>query len=120
VSVYACEALETDAMKTLIAAVALTLSASAAMAEAPCENPVAQACQKACAVMGAKYVLSVRRKDAQPAARVQAVRVDSAEDNTGSLERAQHLARIAGLSLDYIDGLTLSQSKAAIAAYCPR
>jgi hypothetical protein len=49
-------------MKTLVAAVTLILSASAAMAEAPCQNPVAPECQKACAVMGAKYVLAMRNQ----------------------------------------------------------
>ena len=44
-------------MNPLIPATVLLLSASAAMADAPCENPVAPVCQKACAVMGAKYVL---------------------------------------------------------------
>ena len=46
-------------MKILIAALSLALTASAAMAEAQCENPRAEPCRKACAVMGAKFVLSI-------------------------------------------------------------
>jgi hypothetical protein len=45
-------------MKPLIPAIALILSASAALADAPCEDPSAQLCQKACAVMAAKFVLA--------------------------------------------------------------
>jgi hypothetical protein len=47
---------------------------------------------------------------------VQTVRDDADEP----LANAQHLSRIAGLSLDYIDGLTMRQVNGAIAAYCPR
>jgi hypothetical protein len=107
---------ETDVMKTLVAATALLLSASAAMAEAPCQNPVAPSCQKACAVVGAKYVLAIRERSLQAGAHVQTVRADAGEP----LASAQHLARLADLSLDYIDGLTVRQINGAIAAYCPR
>lgn len=68
-------------MKTLISAVALILSASTAMAEAPCQNPVAPACQKACAVMGAKYILLIRERSLATTVQVQ-------NDNSGSLENA--------------------------------
>lgn len=105
-------------MRTLLAATALLLSASAAMAEAPCENPAAQICQKACAAMGAKYVLLLRER--QLGAQVQPVRAGDPLDRTGSLENAERLARLAGLSLDYIDGLPAGQISRAIAAYCPR
>ncbi len=107
-------------MKTLVAATALLLSASAAMAEAPCQNPVASDCQKACAMIGAKYILSMREQSLPPGAHFQTVRAEEPADNPGSLENAQRLARIAGLTLDYIDGMTWPQSKAAIAAYCPQ
>ena len=107
-------------MKTLMAAVTLFLSASAAMAEAPCQNPVAPACQKACAAMGAKYVLSMRQQNLQSHMPVRAIRVGDSEDNAGSLENAERLARLAGLSRDYIDGLTAREISGAIAAYCPR
>jgi len=105
-------------MKTLLTAAALLLTASAAMAEAPCENPTAQICQKACAVMGAKYMLSVREQ--QLPARVRSVRAGDPLDQTGSFENAERLARFAGLSLDYIDGLPVEQISRAVATYCPR
>jgi hypothetical protein len=111
--------METDVMKTLIAAVSLILSASAAMAEAPCQDPVTIPCQKACAVMGAKYVLSMREQSLQANVQVKAVRVGNPLDR-GDLAAAQRLASFAGLSLDYIDGLTTQQINGAIAAYCPR
>jgi hypothetical protein len=103
-------------VKTLISAMVLLLSASAAMAEAPCQNPVATACQKACAVMGAKYVLAMREQNLQAGARIQIVRADAEKP----LASAQHLARFADLSLDYIDGLTVREISGAIAAYCPK
>jgi hypothetical protein len=103
---------ETKIMRTLISAVALLLSTATGMAEAPCENPVAPACQKACAVMGAKYVLSIREQSLPTPPRVQI-------GNAGSLESAQRLARFAGLPLLYIDGLTVPQIKRGIALYCP-
>jgi len=86
------------------------------MADAPCQNPVVPACQKACAVMGAKYVLAMRERTLQAGIRVQTVRADAGEP----LANAQYLARFAGLSIDYIDGLTVRQINGAIAAYCPR
>ena len=106
-------------MKTLMAAVTLILSASAAMAEAPCQNPISLPCQKACAVMGAKYVLSIREQNLQTGVQVKAVRAGNPFDR-GDLAAAQRLASFAGLSLDYIDGLTMQQINGAIAAYCPR
>ena len=107
-------------MKMLIAAATFILSASAAMAEVPCQSPVASDCQKACAMIGAKYILSMREQSLQTGAHLQMVRAEEPADNPGSLENAQRLARIAGLTLDYIDGMTWPQGKAAIAAYCPR
>ena len=104
---------EPGIMKTLIAIVALLLSASTAVAEAPCENPVTPACQKACAVMGAKYVLLKHEPNLLTTARVQT-------DNVGSLDIAQRLVRFAGLSLPYIASLTVQQINGAITLSCPR
>lgn len=104
---------ETEIMKTLIAVVALLLSASTAVAEAPCENPVTLACRQGCAVMGAKYVLMMREPNLLTTVRVQT-------DNVGPLENAQRLARFAGLSLPYIASLTMQQINGAIAFSCPR
>jgi hypothetical protein len=104
---------ETEIMKTLISVAALLLSASTAMAEAPCENPVTPACRQACAAMGAKYVLLMREPNLLTAVRVQA-------DNVGSLDNTQRLARFAGLSLPYIASLTVQQINGAIALSCPR
>ena len=107
------EAKGNQIMKTLISVVALLLSISTAVAEAPCENPVTLACRQACAVMGAKYVLLMREPNLLTTVRVQT-------DNVGSLDNAQRLARFAGLSLPYIAGLTVQQINAAIASSCPR
>jgi hypothetical protein len=103
-------------MKTLIAAVTLVLSASAAMAEAPCQSPVAPECQKACAVMGAKYVLWSRDRDLPAGAQLQTV----SDDGQNPLAAAQRLAGYTGLSLDYIGGLPMQQVKQAVETYCPR
>jgi hypothetical protein len=100
-------------MKTLISVVALLLSASTAVAEAPCENPVTLACRQACAVMGAKHVLSMREPNPLTTVRVQT-------DDVGSLDSAQRLARFAGLSLPYIARLTVQKINGAIASSCPR
>ena len=100
-------------MKALISVVALLLSASTAVAEAPCENPVTLACRQACAVMGAKYVLLMRESNLPTTVRVHT-------DNVGSLDNAQRLARFAGLSLPYIASLTVQQINGAIALSCPR
>jgi hypothetical protein len=107
-------------MKTLIAAATLILSVSAAMAQAPCEAPRAPACQKACAVMGAKFVLSMRDRSRGTRAPVQAVRMIDPVDSDPSLASAQRLASFAGLSLDYIDALTVQQISRAIVTYCPK
>jgi hypothetical protein len=107
-------------MKPLLAALALILSASAALADAPCENPSTQLCQKACAVMAAKLVIATHPRSHSAATPVRAAWADNSDDNPGSAENAQRLAGIAGLSLDYINGLTLQQSKAAVVAYCPK
>jgi hypothetical protein len=112
-------------MKILMAAVILVLGASTAVAEAPCQNPLTPPCQRACAIMGAKYVLLMRQQTQQTPARVQTVRagnpaaIDPAGPETGNpLEVAQRLARIAGLSLQYIDGMKLQEIKGAIAESC--
>ena len=102
-------------MKMLMAAAVLVLSTSAAMAEAPCQNPVLLSCQKACAAMGAKLVLTTRKQNMS----VRPVRASDA-DSFGTLEDAERLARLSGLSLAYIDGLTVREVRAAIAGYCPR
>jgi hypothetical protein len=41
-------------------------------------------------------------------------------DKVGSIEKAQRLARLAGLSLHYIDNLTVPQINRALAIFCPR
>jgi hypothetical protein len=104
---------ETEIMKALISVVALLLSASTAVAEAPCENPATLACRQACAVMGAKYVLLMREPNLPTTVRLQT-------DNVGSLDNAQRLARFAGLSLPYIASLTVQQINGPIALSCPR
>jgi hypothetical protein len=104
---------ETEIMKTLISVVALLLSASTAVAEAPCKNPVTLACRQTCAVMGAKYVLLMRDPNLPTTVPVQT-------DNVGSLDNAERLARFAGLSLPYIASLTVQQIHGAIALSCPR
>jgi len=100
-------------MKTLIVAVALILVASIAMAEAPCQNPVAPVCRKSCAVIGAKFILTMREQTLTTPVREQ-------NDKVGSIEKAQRLARLAGLSLYYIDNLTVPQINRALAIFCPR
>lgn len=107
-------------MKPLIPALAFILSASAALAEAPCENPSTQLCQKACAVLATKFVLAAHPQNHSAATPVRAAWGDNSDDNPGSAEIAQRLAGIAGLSLDYINALPLQQSKAAVVAYCPK
>ena len=103
-------------MKTLVAAVVLILSASAAMAEAPCQSPAAVECQKACAVMGAKYVLWRRERDLPAGAPLQTVSATS----ENPLAAARQLAGLAGLSLDYVDALSMQQVRQAVETYCPR
>jgi hypothetical protein len=114
--VRALWAKETDVMKMLVAAVTLILSASAAMAEAPCENPVSPPCEKACAAMGAKYVLWRREQDRPGVAQLQTVSANS----ESPLAAAHRLAGIAGLSLDYVDALSMRQVSQAVETYCPR
>ena len=63
--------------------------------------------------MGAKLVLSMCGQS------VQQVRSGGTND-VGSPDSARRLARLSGLSLDYIDGLTLRQIGDAVAASCPR
>ena len=103
-------------MKMLVAAVTLMLSASAAIAEAPCQSPVGLECQKACAVMGAKYVLWRREQDRPAAAQLQTVSASS--DNP--LAAARRLASLAGLSIDYVDNLSMGEVRQAVEASCPR
>jgi hypothetical protein len=64
--------------------------------------------------MGAKYVLSRR----QQSLAVRAIPVGDANDSV--LAAAQQLARFAGFTLDYIDGLTVPQISRDIVAYCPK
>ena len=74
-------------MKTLLAAATLILSASAAMAGAPCENPSAELCQKACAVMAAKFVLATHPQ--RPAVIAQkpfvGIKIDRIQDFAGGM-----------------------------------
>jgi hypothetical protein len=110
--------METDVMKTLIAAVTLLLTALPALAGAPCQNPLTPSCQKACAVMGAKFVLAARPQSLLTP--VQTVRANDTLDAGGAMDNARRLARLAGVSLDYIDGMTLQEINGAIAASCRR
>jgi len=110
--------METDAMKTLIAAITLMLAASAAMAAAPCQNPLTLPCQKACAAMGVKFVLSMREQTL--GTRVRTVHVGDTRETVEAMASAQQLARFAGLSLQYIDGMTLHDVSRAVDAYCAR
>ena len=103
-------------MKVLVATVTLILSASAAMAEAPCQSPLGAECQKACAVMGAKYVLWRREQDRSAAAQLQTVSASS--DNP--LAAARRLASFADLSIDYVDHLSMREVRQAVEASCPR
>lgn len=103
-------------MKTPMAAMALLLSASAAMAEAPCQSPVGLECQKACAVMGAKYVLWRREQDRPAAVQLQTVSANS----DSPLAAARRLAGFAGLSIDYVDNLSMRAVRQAVEATCPR
>ncbi|MBV9554652.1 MAG: hypothetical protein JO032_17865 [Alphaproteobacteria bacterium] len=98
-------------MRTIAAVAALILSASAAMAEAPCENPLAPPCQKACAALGAKLILATRRAGVQPV---------SAADGAGTMGGALHLARRSGRSVDYIEGVPFPRLREAVRASCPR
>ena len=101
-------------MKTLIAALMIALTASSAMAEAPCESPPTLPCQKACAAMGAKFVMSMRQ-DRQNAINVVK---SSATYSAGMVERARHLAGFAGVSLQDIDRMTLHDLAGAVGEYC--
>jgi hypothetical protein len=98
-------------MKTIAAAAALFLSASAALAEAPCENPVAPPCQKACAAMAAKLVLATRRPSLQPVSTGDA-------DAVGTTEGVQKLARLSGLTIDELERMPLSGLRRAVVSYC--
>ena len=115
-------------MKTLIAALTLALTASTAMAEAQCENPRAEPCRKACAVMGAKFVLSMREQALEMRAAARAAQTERPTptklglisfdtDQTGA--GARRLAYFAGLSLHYIDGMTFQEIRRAVDEYCP-
>lgn len=106
-------------MKTLMAAVSLLLSASAALAGAPCQNPAVPACETACAALGAKLALSLRQQGAMPGGQVQKIGTGKSLDDDG-FAGAQRLAHLARLSLDYIGGMTVQQARGAVAAYCPK
>lgn len=118
-------ATEISDMKTLTAAAALILSATTAMAEAPCQNPRTTPCQQACAMMGAKYVLLLRQPAQQTPARVLPIRASNSLAIApaslvagGSLEAAQRLAHIAGFSVEDIGGMKLPDISSAIAESC--
>ena len=100
-------------MKTLIAATIFALSASSALAQAPCENPTALPCQKACAVIGAKLVLA-ERQNAGAMVRLTTLSSEGAPDS------AQRLAHLAGVSLIDIDRMTLRDASDGVAKYCRR
>ncbi len=103
-------------MKLFVAAVTLIVSTSAAMAEAPCESPATSSCRQACAVMGAKYVLWQRERDTTAGATFQTV----SDNSENPLAAAHRLAGMAGLSLDYVDALSMREVRQAVEAYCPR
>jgi hypothetical protein len=105
-------------MKILIAALTLALTASAAMAEAPCENPSALPCRKACAVMGARFALSMREQALEMRAATPKLDLTSF-DTDETLAGARRLASFAGLSLRYIDAMTLPEIRRAVNEYCP-
>ena len=100
-------------MKALILLTVVILSVSPAMAEEPCRSPIDAACQKACSVMGAKYILLMREKSFTTPVRAQV-------DSWQSIEDAHRLADFAGLPLSFIDRLTVQQINRAIAAFCPQ
>jgi hypothetical protein len=112
-------------MKTLLAALILALTSSVAMGQAPCENPRTLPCQKACALMGAKFVLAMRKQalEIEQLSRATASRarlvVSADETNTGQmLENAQRLAGFAGVSLQEVDRMRLRDLSAAVDQYC--
>jgi hypothetical protein len=115
-------------MKTLIAPLILVLMASSAMAEAPCENPHMLPCQKACAVMGAKFALTMHDHALEMRALENAVQARRSTPMldltslhaTATQGDAEYLARFAGVSLSYIQGMTLKEAKRAVDDYCPR
>jgi hypothetical protein len=105
-------------MKMLITAMTLALTASAAMAEARCENPRAEPCRKACAVMGARFALSMREQALEMRAATPKLDLTSF-DTDETLVGARRLAYFAGLSLQYIDAMTLPEIRRAVDEYCP-
>jgi hypothetical protein len=115
-------------MKMLMAPLMLVLMASTAKAGAPCENPHMLPCQKACAVMGAKFALTMHEQALEMRtleSAVQARRSTPMLDltslhATATQEDAEYLARVAGVSLPYIQGMTLKEAKRAVDEYCPR
>ena len=115
-------------MKTLIVPVMLLLTASTAMAQAPCENPIAPSCQKACAIMGAKFALTMHEQALEMRSLESAVQAKSAKPKldltslhaTATQADADQLARSAGVSLQSIDGITLREAKRAVDEFCPR
>jgi hypothetical protein len=115
-------------MKTLIAPLILVLTASTAMAGAPCENPHMLPCQKACAVMGAKFALTMHEQAVEMRTLESAVRARrsmpmldlTSLHATATQQDAEYLARFAGVSLTYIEGMTLKEAKRAVDEYCPR
>ena len=99
-------------MKALLFLAVLILSTAPAMAEEPCRNPADMLCQRACSIMGAKYILLMRGSSFTTPVRARGDRFQSIED-------AQRLANFAGLSLSVIDRLTVQQINRAIVAFCP-
>lgn len=112
-------------MKTLLAALILALTSSVAMGQAPCENPRTPPCQKACALIAAKFVLSMRAQtleieqlSRETASRGRVVLSSSGANTWQMLENAQRLAGLAGVSLQEVDGMRLRDLGAAVEQYC--
>jgi hypothetical protein len=112
-------------MKILLAAVILALTSSVAIAEAPCESPRTLPCQKACALMGAKFVLAMREQtleieqvSQETASRGRVVLSSTGANTWQMLENAQRLAGFAGVSLQEVDRMRLRDLGAAVDRYC--
>ena len=112
-------------MKTLLAALILAMTSSVAMGQAPCENPRTLPCQKACALMAAKFVLSMRAQtlEIEQMSRETGARarlfLSADGTNTWQMpENARRLAEIAGVSLQEVDGMRPRDLRAAVEQYC--